>query len=91
MLVCFRVPTHYVLVMDLASAGSLTELPSGHGRGSIFSVRRTSDLRSTGSDVRRSSLAKLSALPFEAPFTKVNSHFYNVLNAQALYHAYCFR
>lgn len=44
-------------------------------RGSIFSMRRGSfDVRSIASEnIRRTSLAKLSALPLEAPITKVVS------------------
>lgn len=42
-------------------------------RGSLHSVRRGSfDIRSVASEgIRRTSLAKLSALPLEAPITKV--------------------
>lgn len=44
-------------------------------RGSIFSLRRGSyDVRSIASEnIRRTSLAKLSSLPLEAPITKVVS------------------
>lgn len=43
-------------------------------RGSIYSMRRGSfDVRSMASEnIRRTSLAKLSALPLEAPITKVS-------------------
>lgn len=43
-------------------------------RGSVHSLRRGSfDVRSIGSDnMRRTSLAKLHAMPLEAPITKVN-------------------
>lgn len=43
-------------------------------RGSLHSLRRGSfDIRPFGSDaLRRTSIAKLSALPLEAPITKVN-------------------
>lgn len=42
-------------------------------RGSLHSIRRGSfDVRSVGSDgLRRTSLAKLNALPLEAPITQV--------------------
>lgn len=45
-------------------------------RGSIYSMRRGSfDVRSIASEnIRRTSLAKLSALPLEAPITKVSVH-----------------
>ncbi|KAF5295191.1 hypothetical protein FQA39_LY13196 [Lamprigera yunnana] len=67
-----RVPTHFVMVMDnhgIAETMSCLDKP----RGSVQSLRRVSiDVRSVGSDyLRRTSLAKLSALPLEAPITKV--------------------
>lgn len=44
-------------------------------RGSVHSLRRGSfDVRSIGSDInRRTSLAKLHAMPLEAPITKVRT------------------
>ncbi|XP_044734940.1 high affinity cAMP-specific and IBMX-insensitive 3',5'-cyclic phosphodiesterase 8 isoform X2 [Chrysoperla carnea] len=75
-----RTPTHYVIIQD---AGNLpTEWPvlntpvvipgTERPRGSVNSIRRGSfDVRSVGSDgIRRSSIAKLNALPLEAPITK---------------------
>lgn len=61
------------------SVGSQNSLPSkthqsmSEPRGSIYSMRRGSfDIRSIASEnIRRTSLAKLSALPLEAPITKV--------------------
>ncbi|KAK4884278.1 hypothetical protein RN001_000549 [Aquatica leii] len=67
-----RSPTHFAIVIDIHG---LSETPSTFDkpRGSVQSLRRTSlDVRSVGSDyLRRTSLAKLSALPLEAPITKV--------------------
>lgn len=77
-----RMPTHYVLVMDVSGGSSFTDsIPSGQGRGSIHSIRRPStDVRSVGSDyLRRTSLAKLSALPLEAPITKVGTYLQKVV------------
>ncbi|XP_072396302.1 high affinity cAMP-specific and IBMX-insensitive 3',5'-cyclic phosphodiesterase 8 isoform X1 [Diabrotica undecimpunctata] len=66
-----RLPTHFVLVFDLNPTDQLNML--AQSRGSIHSIRRGStDVRSVGSDfLRRTSLAKLNALPLEAPITKV--------------------
>lgn len=72
-----RVPTHFVLILDVHGITELT--PTSYSldkpRGSVQSNRRTSmDVRSVSSDYfRRTSLAKLSALPLEAPITKVIS------------------
>ncbi|XP_050514166.1 high affinity cAMP-specific and IBMX-insensitive 3',5'-cyclic phosphodiesterase 8 isoform X3 [Diabrotica virgifera virgifera] len=66
-----RLPTHFILVFDLNPTDQLNML--AQSRGSIHSIRRGStDVRSVGSDfLRRTSLAKLNALPLEAPITKV--------------------
>lgn len=72
-----RSPTHFVFVQDIP--GDLGACPIEKGdrpekpRGSVHSLRRGSfDVRSIGSDVnRRTSLAKLHAMPLEAPITKV--------------------
>ncbi|KAK5649021.1 hypothetical protein RI129_003913 [Pyrocoelia pectoralis] len=70
-----RVPTHFVLILDTHGLSELT--PTSYAldkpRGSVQSNRRTSlDVRSINSDYfRRTSLAKLTALPLEAPITKV--------------------
>lgn len=86
-IVCIgRLPTHLVLTID-AFAGSqdtvipLKEVP----RGSLHSIRRGSlDIRSIGSDgLRRTSLAKLSSLPLEAPITKV-IYFFNIISLMSL-------
>ncbi|KAJ8963113.1 hypothetical protein NQ318_018578 [Aromia moschata] len=66
-----RMPTHFVLIFDTSSMDPniLTQ-----SRGSIHSIRRGStDVRSVGSDYRRTSLAKLNSLPLEAPITKIIS------------------
>ncbi|XP_058460759.1 high affinity cAMP-specific and IBMX-insensitive 3',5'-cyclic phosphodiesterase 8 isoform X2 [Malaya genurostris] len=81
-----RSPTHLVLILELPAAGTtlttlatdaLQTLPQGKemARGSLHSIRRGSfDVRSIASDgLRRTSLAKLSQLPLEAPITKVLS------------------
>lgn len=54
---------------------SQTHQPKAEPRGSLHSVRRGSfDIRSVASEgIRRTSLAKLSALPLEAPITKVRN------------------
>ncbi|CAG9821630.1 unnamed protein product [Phaedon cochleariae] len=67
-----RLPTHFILVFDLVPTDTNVLAQS---RGSIHSIRRGSnDVRSVGSDyLRRTSLAKLNALPIEAPITKVIS------------------
>lgn len=71
-------PTHLVLTVDLPGANSNDMLPlvatkEAGPRGSLHSIRRGSfDVRSMGSDgLRRTSLAKLNALPLEAPITQV--------------------
>ncbi|XP_055604529.1 high affinity cAMP-specific and IBMX-insensitive 3',5'-cyclic phosphodiesterase 8 isoform X2 [Uranotaenia lowii] len=81
-----KAPTHLVLILEAAPSGtigptasamdSMATLPPGKdlgGRGSLHSIRRGSfDVRSIASDgLRRTSLAKLSNLPLEAPITKV--------------------
>ncbi|XP_060519111.1 high affinity cAMP-specific and IBMX-insensitive 3',5'-cyclic phosphodiesterase 8 isoform X2 [Cylas formicarius] len=65
-----RMPTHFVLVFDI---NSIDPNILSQSRGSIHSIRRGStDVRSVGSDfLRRTSLAKLNALPLEAPITKI--------------------
>lgn len=65
-----RMPTHFILVFD---TNSIDPNMLSQSRGSIHSIRRGStDVRSVGSDyLRRTSLAKLNALPLEAPITKV--------------------
>ncbi|XP_066259625.1 high affinity cAMP-specific and IBMX-insensitive 3',5'-cyclic phosphodiesterase 8 isoform X1 [Euwallacea similis] len=65
-----RMPTHFILVFD---TNSIDPNNLSQSRGSIHSIRRGStDVRSIGSDyLRRTSLAKLNALPLEAPITKV--------------------
>ncbi|XP_055533247.1 high affinity cAMP-specific and IBMX-insensitive 3',5'-cyclic phosphodiesterase 8 isoform X1 [Wyeomyia smithii] len=81
-----RSPTHLVLILESPAAGTtltalasdaLQTLPQGKemARGSLHSIRRGSfDVRSIASDgLRRTSLAKLSQLPLEAPITKVLS------------------
>ncbi|RZB41067.1 high affinity cAMP-specific and IBMX-insensitive 3',5'-cyclic phosphodiesterase 8A, partial [Asbolus verrucosus] len=67
-----RMPTHFVLVLD--TSHSLDAVLS-QSRGSVPSIRRGSnDVRSINSDYyRRTSLAKLNALPLEAPITKIIS------------------
>ncbi|CAH0552157.1 unnamed protein product [Brassicogethes aeneus] len=65
-----RMPTHFVLVFD---TNFLDTNALSQPRGSVSSLRRGSaEVRSVGSDyLRRSSLAKLNALPLEAPITKI--------------------
>lgn len=72
--------THLVLTLSSAQANShemgLPSIPQAkEPRGSLHSIRRGSfDIRSIASDgLRRTSLAKLSSLPLEAPITKVLS------------------
>lgn len=72
--------THLVLTLSNAQASShemaLPSIPQAkEPRGSLHSIRRGSfDVRSIASDgLRRTSLAKLSSLPLEAPITKVLS------------------
>ncbi|KAI4467368.1 cyclic nucleotide phosphodiesterase [Holotrichia oblita] len=62
-----RFPTHFALVIDCGTIA--IDLP----RGSTTNLKRNSiDIRSVSSDYnRRTSIAKLSALPLEAPITKV--------------------
>ncbi|XP_071053558.1 high affinity cAMP-specific and IBMX-insensitive 3',5'-cyclic phosphodiesterase 8 isoform X3 [Onthophagus taurus] len=65
-----RLPTHFVLVFDHSGH----HLEQRQSRGSIHSLRKASlDVRSLNSDYqnRRVSMAKLSALPLEAPITKI--------------------
>ncbi|XP_063905882.1 high affinity cAMP-specific and IBMX-insensitive 3',5'-cyclic phosphodiesterase 8 isoform X2 [Zophobas morio] len=66
-----RTPTHFVLVLDTSHSYDAL----GQSRGSVHSIRRGStDVRSVNSDYyRRTSLAKLNALPLEAPITKLIS------------------
>lgn len=75
-----KTPTHIVLTLSSAQSCSheigLPSIPQAkEPRGSLISIRRGSfDIRSTTSDgLRRTSLAKLSSLPLEAPITKVLS------------------
>ncbi|KAG5677390.1 hypothetical protein PVAND_007153 [Polypedilum vanderplanki] len=70
--------THLILsISGIQGAGHEIGLPSipqaKEPRGSLHSIRRGSfDIRSIASDgLRRTSLAKLSSLPLEAPITKV--------------------
>ncbi|CAG9762319.1 unnamed protein product [Ceutorhynchus assimilis] len=65
-----RLPTHFILVFD---PNPIDPNLLSQSRGSIHSIRRGStDVRSISSDyLRRTSLAKLNALPLEAPITKV--------------------
>lgn len=72
--------THLVLTLSSIQSGShemaLPSIPQAkEPRGSLHSIRRGSfDVRSIASDgLRRTSLAKLSSLPLEAPITKVLS------------------
>jgi high affinity cAMP-specific and IBMX-insensitive 3',5'-cyclic phosphodiesterase 8 len=73
-----RSPTHLVITMDTGNPSGSDILPTipqakEAPRGSLHSIRRGSfDVRSIASDgLRRTSLAKLSSLPLEAPITKV--------------------
>lgn len=72
--------THLVLILSNVQSSShevaLPSIPQAkEPRGSLHSIRRGSfDIRSIASDgLRRTSLAKLSSLPLEAPITKVLS------------------
>lgn len=72
--------THLVLSLTGQQSNShemgLPSIPQAkEPRGSLHSIRRGSfDIRSIASDgLRRTSLAKLSSLPLEAPITKVLS------------------
>lgn len=73
-----RNPTHLVITIDLpGTVEPLQTIPHQNKeapRGSLHSIRRGSfDVRSIASDgLRRTSLAKLSSLPLEAPITKVS-------------------
>ncbi|KAM7342958.1 phosphodiesterase 8 isoform 3-T3 [Cochliomyia hominivorax] len=72
-----RIPTHFVFNFDVP--GGQTDFiatlpqPKEAPRGSLHSIRRGSlDVRSIASDgLRRTSLAKLTSLPLEAPITKI--------------------
>lgn len=70
-------PTHYVFNLDVPGSHGdfVATLPQAREapRGSQHSIRRGSvDVRSVASDgLRRTSLAKLTSLPLEAPITKV--------------------
>jgi high affinity cAMP-specific and IBMX-insensitive 3',5'-cyclic phosphodiesterase 8 len=73
-----RTTTHLVLSISGIQGGchdiGLPSIPQAkEPRGSLHSIRRGSfDIRSIASDgLRRTSLAKLSSLPLEAPITKV--------------------
>lgn len=76
-----KMPTHIVLTLSSAQSSShemgLPSIPQAkEPRGSLHSIRRGSfDIRSltTSDGLRRTSLAKLSSLPLEAPITKVLS------------------
>lgn len=75
-----RNPTHLVIVLDYYPSPEISQQLIPHlkevpQRGSLHSIRRGSfDVRSIASDgLRRTSLAKLSSLPLEAPITKVLS------------------
>lgn len=65
---------HQVSFNSQNSLSSRVHQTVSEPRGSIYSIRRGSfDVRSMASEnIRRTSLAKLSALPLEAPITKVN-------------------
>lgn len=71
-----RNPTHLVITIDVPGAfDQAIMIPHAKEapRGSLHSIRRGSfDIRSIASDgLRRTSLAKLSSLPLEAPITKI--------------------
>ncbi|XP_036225992.1 high affinity cAMP-specific and IBMX-insensitive 3',5'-cyclic phosphodiesterase 8 isoform X3 [Bactrocera oleae] len=72
-----RTPTHYVFNLDVPGSHGdfVATLPQAREapRGSQHSIRRGSvDVRSVASDgLRRTSLAKLTSLPLEAPITKI--------------------
>ncbi|XP_017838620.1 high affinity cAMP-specific and IBMX-insensitive 3',5'-cyclic phosphodiesterase 8 isoform X2 [Drosophila busckii] len=71
-------PTHLIFNFDIPGGGmdfiATLPQPKEAPRGSLHSVRRCSfDVRSIASDgLRRTSLAKLTSLPLEAPITKDN-------------------
>ncbi|XP_053964942.1 high affinity cAMP-specific and IBMX-insensitive 3',5'-cyclic phosphodiesterase 8 isoform X2 [Anastrepha ludens] len=73
-----RTPTHFVFNLDVPGSHGdfVATLPQAREapRGSQHSIRRGSvDVRSVASDgLRRTSLAKLTSLPLEAPITKEN-------------------
>lgn len=79
-----RSPTHLVITIELPNTTCIEPLPiipvhqKEAPRGSLHSIRRGSfDVRSIASDgLRRTSLAKLSALPLEAPITKVENFYW---------------
>ncbi|KAH8390843.1 hypothetical protein KR215_000100, partial [Drosophila sulfurigaster] len=70
-------PTHLIFNFDIPGGGmdfiATLPQPKEAPRGSLHSVRRCSfDVRSIASDgLRRTSLAKLTSLPLEAPITKI--------------------
>lgn len=73
-----KTTTHLILSLSGQQSSSheigLPSIPQAkEPRGSLHSIRRGSfDIRSIASDgLRRTSLAKLSSLPLEAPITKV--------------------
>ncbi|XP_017488576.1 PREDICTED: high affinity cAMP-specific and IBMX-insensitive 3',5'-cyclic phosphodiesterase 8A isoform X3 [Rhagoletis zephyria] len=72
-----RTPTHFVFNLDVPGSHGdfVATLPQAREapRGSQHSIRRGSvDVRSVASDgLRRTSLAKLTSLPLEAPITKI--------------------
>jgi high affinity cAMP-specific and IBMX-insensitive 3',5'-cyclic phosphodiesterase 8 len=73
-----RTTTHIILNLSSVQSNNheigLPSIPQAkEPRGSLHSIRRGSfDIRSIASDgLRRTSLAKLSSLPLEAPITKV--------------------
>lgn len=82
-----RTPTHLVITLDHSPPGTdvLPALPiqKEAPRGSLHSIRRGSfDVRSIASDgLRRTSLAKLSSLPLEAPITKVCNYIFKIIVA----------
>ena len=74
------IPNHLVMFLDNSFTPEVGQQSVPHPkdapqRGSLHSIRRGSfDVRSFASDgLRRTSLAKLSSLPLEAPITKVLS------------------
>ncbi|XP_058982791.1 high affinity cAMP-specific and IBMX-insensitive 3',5'-cyclic phosphodiesterase 8 [Musca domestica] len=72
-----RTPTHFVFNFDVPGGQmdfiATLPQPKEAPRGSLHSIRRGSfDVRSIASDgLRRTSLAKLTSLPLEAPITKI--------------------
>lgn len=70
---------NYVFIEDPPVDGAAKEQPP---RGSLHSIRKGSyDVKSlaseSGQSIRRQSIAKLSALPIEAPITKVITLLYS--------------